>query len=106
MTTCEVRRLFSKEQMLEILGGYVGDVVRDEIIDKVRWSLTHELIFALDGKLYRTLYQVGATETQDEGPWEYNKEVWCTEVERYEKTVHAYRPVLVTATDPESAKPA
>ncbi len=106
MTTCEVRRLFSKEQMLEILNDDVGEVVRDEIVGKTRWSLTHELIFALDGKLYKTLYNVGATETQDEGPWEYDKEVWCTEVERYEKTVHAYRPVLVTATDPEPAAPA
>lgn len=55
-------------------------VVRDIIVDNSRWSLQHELIFKFDGKLYRAYYSVGATEMQDERPWEYEDEVKCIEV--------------------------
>lgn len=85
-----------KETMLEILEE--EDLVRsDEIVDKRRWALTHELIFQHEDKLYRTHYSVGATENQDEGPWEYVKTVECTEVEEYDKIVKAYRAVECTS---------
>lgn len=82
----------TKEEAVDILDSGV-DIVSNEAVNRSRWSIIHALIFKKDGKLYETYYSVGATESQDESPWEYDKEVECTEVEEYEKTVKAYRPV-------------
>ena len=81
-----------KERMIEILQDG-DDVVEDMISGKSRWAIVHRLIFKFEGKLYETSYQLGATEQQDEGPWEYEKNVKCTEVEAYQRTVTDYRPV-------------
>ncbi len=73
-----------------------GVIISDKIIDHCRWTIRHELIFnhIPTGKIYRTYYHVGATEQQDERPWEYDEFVECEEVEAYEKTITDYRPVL------------
>ncbi len=49
----------------------------------------HELVFRHADKLYRTSYSVGATENQDETPWELNDQVRAVEV----------REIQVSATD-------
>lgn len=49
-------------------------VVLDErIFDHTRWSVVYELLFTNENsdRMYITTYSVGATESQDEGPWEY-----------------------------------
>jgi hypothetical protein len=61
--------------------------IKNDIVDTGRWSIHHEIIFAYDGKFYRTWYSEGATEMQDESPWEYDTEVECTEVELKEVKV-------------------
>lgn len=83
------------ETASDILNGDhdTAEVIKDAIVDTGRWSIHHNLIFKLNGKIYQTTYSVGATEYQDEGPWEGSEEVLCTEVEEYEKTVKAYRVV-------------
>jgi hypothetical protein len=83
---------FTKDTMLEILE-VDEDVISDKITSTSRWSNIHTLIFKKAGKLYRTNYSVGATEQQEEYPWDHVKTVECTEVEAYEKTVVAYRDV-------------
>jgi len=83
----------SNETMLSILYGDEGEVLRNQIVGHSRWSVNHEVIFRYGDKLYQAYYSVGATETQDEVPWEYEKEVECVEVEPYEKTVIDYRTV-------------
>lgn len=40
-----------------------------------------------------TTYSEGATEYQDERPWEYEDEVKCTEVELKEAKVKKWMPV-------------
>jgi len=80
-----------REQMLDILG--TDDAIEDEIVDHTRWAVHHEMVFKKDGKFYKTWYSVGATESQDESPWEYEDEVEAVEVEKYEKTVTAWREV-------------
>ncbi len=70
-----------------------GDVLLDEICDHRRWSVGHYVIFRYEGRLWRTNYSVGATESQDETPWQYDEEVVCHEVEEYEKTVKGYRRI-------------
>lgn len=84
---------FTREEMLDILDDEES-IVSDEITDKLRWVIVHTLIFKRDGKLYKTYYNVGATENQDEGPWEYDDQVECVEVEAFQKTVTAYRQVV------------
>lgn len=74
---------FKKEYLIEELGlPYDCDLVNEEIINTTRWSIIKEIIFQdKDGKYYQTTYSEGATEYQDEAPWEYEDEVECTEVE-------------------------
>lgn len=68
-----------KQWMLDTL--YDSElIVRDSITDTSRWSIQHELIFKHDGKLYRAYYNVGATEYQDESPWQDEDEITCVEV--------------------------
>ncbi|MGG0757534.1 hypothetical protein [Brevibacillus laterosporus] len=75
--------------------GYDGvEVILDQIVDQSRWSIYHDIIFKwTDGKYYSTGYSVGATECQDEAPWEYMDEVECTEVHQVEKIVKVWEAV-------------
>ncbi len=61
--------------------------IKNDIVNTSRWSINHEIIFTHDGKFYRTHYSEGATEMQDESPWEYETEVTCIEVELKEVKV-------------------
>ncbi len=63
------------------------NAIKNNIVDTSRWSIHHEIIFSYDGKFYRTYYSEGATEIQDESPWEYENEIECVEVELKEVKV-------------------
>ena len=65
--------------------------IRDTITGHGRWSVYHELVFKSGGKFYRVSYSIGATESQDEQPFEHGGDRECEEVEPYEKTVIEYR---------------
>lgn len=67
--------------------------IEDNITDSSRWSIYHEIIFEYEGKYYRTSYSCGATECQDEGPWDNEDSVVCTEVEEKEVLVKQWVPV-------------
>lgn len=85
---------FPRERMLAVLWHDEGRVIKDEIYDTSRWSVHHELIFELDGGTYQTTYSVGATECQDERPWEYDGDlIEVTPVHQIEKTVKVWVPV-------------
>lgn len=73
-------RTFTKEYLKNELD-LPYSAIKDTIVDTSRWSVQHEIIFEFQGKFYRTYYSVGATEMQDERPWEYDDTVECTEVE-------------------------
>lgn len=53
----------------------------------------YEIVFEHEGKFYRATYSVGATECQDEAPWEYEDKVLCEEVKQVEKLVKVWVPV-------------
>lgn len=78
--------------MLDILYDN-NSVIQDKIIDHLRWSVVHELVFKYDGNLYRTQYSVGATEGQAESPWDYEDIIECEEVKLVEKLVRVYESV-------------
>lgn len=82
---------FSKEYLQERDLPY--SAILDKIIDTSRWSIIHEIVFEDNGKFYSTMYSEGATEMQDESPWEYDNIIECTEVELKEVKVKKWVPV-------------
>lgn len=59
------------------------EMVQSELVDTSRWSNIHEVVYKdLDsGKFYSSTYSVGATECQDESPYENDgDEIEFTEV--------------------------
>jgi len=52
----------------------------------------------MNDKYYQAFYQVGATESQDERPWEYDDLVEITEVEQKEVMVKKWVTVKDEAT--------
>ena len=86
---------FKKDYLMNELGlpyyEYDGcKIISKKIVDRGRWSIHYELIFKLKDKFYMTWYTEGATEQQDERPWEYDDTVDCEEVEPVEVTVIKY----------------
>ena len=84
---------FSKDYLKDELDLPYGNTIVDKIIDTTRWSIVHEIVFEDNGKFYQTTYSEGATEMQDERPWEYEDEVDCTEVELREVKIKKWMPV-------------
>lgn len=69
--------------------------IEKEITDTSRWSIQYEGVFKHEptGKFYSADWSVGATEQQDESPFEYETEVEFTEVAPQEITIIKYLPV-------------
>lgn len=80
-----------KNIMLEILWD-VG-VIEDVITAVSRWSVHHRIVFEHEGRFYQTKYSIGATESQDESPWQYQNEVECIEVHKVVKPVEVWEAV-------------
>jgi hypothetical protein len=66
--------------------------VTSEITDTTRWSVCYGKIAKriFDGKFFKLNYEVGATEMQDESPYEWEDEVSIPEVFPVEKTIIVY----------------
>lgn len=85
---------FPKQDLLDLLDedtvegyGYISD----KMVGKSRWSLQYRLIFSHEGRFWQTTYRVGATEQQDERPWENDgNEIECIEVVPIKKTITVY----------------
>ena len=80
-------RTFKRDWMIDVLNGDTEDteVILDKIYDTSRWSIRSELVFKFENKFYHTCYSRGATEQQDESPWEYDGEdIECSEVKPVE----------------------
>ena len=87
------KKIFSKDYLKNELDLPYENTIVDKIIDTTRWSIIHEIVFEDNGKFYQTTYSEGATEIQDERPWEYEDEVECTEIELREVKVKKWMPV-------------
>lgn len=95
---------FSSQELLDLgLPDFLpedrGKIVENVPISNSRWSSVYRLIFELDGSTYETTYSEGATEMQDEQPWEYEPMVSCTEVKPIEVTKTAWVPVDDESTE-------
>lgn len=66
-------------------------LVTSKIVDVTRWSIVHEDVYQRlsDKKFFKTTYRKGATEMQDERPYEYVDAVF-EEVFPVEKTIVVY----------------
>jgi len=59
-----------------------------------RWSIHCWGVFEHKGKFYRTVFSVGATECQDERPYEYDDDdIECPEVKKVPVIVEEWKPV-------------
>ncbi|HUX78837.1 MAG TPA: hypothetical protein VMW10_03690 [Alphaproteobacteria bacterium] len=88
---------FKKEFLIDIID--TCDVVLNEVIDHSRWSMHYRMIFRHNNKYYESYYSVGATEQQDESPYEYDPdEIECDEVKQVEKVVIVWEKVNETTT--------
>lgn len=69
-------------------------VVERTIEEVSRWSVLHGMVFKHGDKFYSTGYSVGATEYQDESPYEYEGDyIECEEVIPTQITITKYIPV-------------
>ncbi len=85
---------FSKEFLQE----FDGETVYDRIVGHGRWSVRHERVFKHDGRFFKTTYSQGATEYQEESPYEEaGDEIECVEVFPRERVITVYEPQEVTA---------
>lgn len=92
-------KTFAKEVLKECLWGDSDTLTRvhTELVDTGRWSTHHYMVFSFEGQLYGVSYSQGATECQDESPFEYEpEEIACNEVEAVQQTVTVYQPVKGT----------
>lgn len=75
-----------------------GKIISDEISEHRRWTVTHRLIVHFpdqpENEAWLMHYSVGATESQDERPWEYDKEVMAVLVREKEVAVKKWLPVV------------
>jgi hypothetical protein len=69
--------------------------VEDWITGHGRWNVHHAIVFKYDDTFYMANYSVGATEMQDERPWEYEDEVECMPVKQVEKIIKGWEPLNV-----------
>jgi hypothetical protein len=68
-----------------------ADVIINELVDTSRWSVHYRMVFKFEDKFYQTFYSCGATETQDESPYEYDgAQIECKEVFATEKVITVY----------------
>ena len=82
---------FNKGFLQDVVYGDEGEIIENKIVDASRWSIHYRMVFKHDNKFYETFYSTGATETQDERPYEYEAdEIECHEVFSVEKTITVY----------------
>jgi hypothetical protein len=92
-------KTFRKEDLQALAADEAGEGferVSDTIIEHSRWSVLHAMTFkdTGTGRYYSTHYSVGATEQQDESPYEHEGDaIDCVEVRPVEKVVTVYEPI-------------
>lgn len=87
-----MQKTFPKKQIYDE-GEFLPELIEDKITGTSRWSIQHSVVFKLEERFWRTQYQVGATEYQDEQPFEYVDDVPCQEVAPIDKTITVWVPV-------------
>ena len=66
---------FKKEIVKELAYDYDFDgyeIIYTKQIDSTRWSIIYEQVFKFENKFYMTVFSMGATEMQNEEPYEFD----------------------------------
>ena len=83
----------SNSDARRIVWGYNKDfkIIDKNIVDHSRWSILYEIVVqnVKTGKFYKDSYSIGATESQDEQPYECTDQDF-QEVFPVEKTITVY----------------
>ena len=83
---------FTKEYLQEML---YEKPVEEVITSTSRWSIHYRRVFKYNDTFYETFYSRGATENQDEHPYEYaDVEIECDEVVPIQVTRTEYTKVV------------
>ena len=85
------KRVFNTRELLENDIPY--ESVDDWITETDRWSEFHTCVFQWGNQYYMATYSQGATEMQDESPWEDEPTITTTEVELVKTIKKDWRPV-------------
>jgi hypothetical protein len=88
MKTVKIKKQFAIDEL-----DLPFSAVEDIITHSSRWHEHHKIVFEYEGKFYRTTYRVGATEMQEEYPWDDKDEIECTEVRKVQKMVDVWENV-------------
>lgn len=71
-----------------------------------RWSIGHSFVFRIGERHFQAFYTTGATESQDESPFEYDgPEVDCPEVRAVQVTTTAWVPIAPAPTKRAKSAP-
>lgn len=65
---------------IDVYEDIINNAKENIITGNTRWSIYHEVVFPWKGKYYKTSYSEGATEQQDERPFEYDNFINAEEV--------------------------
>ena len=80
---------FTKQWLIDTLGD--KNNVELSFLEVTRWAIVYRRVFKFQEKFYESIYSVGATECQDERPYEYDPdEIECKEVFPVQKTITVY----------------
>lgn len=83
---------FTKSFLKEAVPDLGADLLVNELVDNTRWSLMYRRVFCWGEKYYETYFSVGATECQDEGPYDNEPdEIECDEVFPHEVKIIEYK---------------
>lgn len=98
-------REFTREELLDL--GLPDSAIENKLVDHGRWSLHYECYFRTDdlpeGYAWQAMYSVGATEQQDERPWQHEETVTATLVRRGQKLVEGWLDADLPHASPTSS---
>lgn len=90
-------RAFPKGDLQDMAWGDTPEgyeVMVNMIVDSSRWATQHSLVFRHGDRFFETIYSQGATEQQDESPFECDPEmIECVEVYPVTETITTYKQV-------------
>lgn len=92
-------RVFPKAQLLEMLyEGGSGDIdaIEETVTGTGRWSVNYRVIFRCrtDGTHWEAYFSKGATEQQDERPWQHDGDnIACNQVVPEKHVITVYEKV-------------
>lgn len=71
------------------------EIIENRLVGRSRWALRYRLVFKFDEHFYESSYYIGATEQQDQRPYEDDLGmVECPEVVPVQTTVTIYERKL------------